>query len=153
MFADILLPIPFDSFTYLVPTTLQPTRDLRGCRVVVPLGKNKIYTGVVLRTHDHAPVGVEVRPIIEVLDERPVVNEQQFAFWQWIANYYLCPLGDVMKAALPGAMKPKDDKALKESTRKRAPIKNKISSSALAAQLSTLNSQLSLPSPPPNRQP
>ena len=146
MFADILLPIPFDSFTYLVPTTLQPTRDLRGCRVVVPLGKNKIYTGVVLRTHDHAPVGVEVRPIIEVLDERPVVNEQQFAFWQWIANYYLCPLGDVMKAALPGAMKPKDDKALKESTRKRAPIKNKISSSALAAQLSTLNSQLSTPS-------
>ena len=92
---------------------------MRGCRVVVPLGKNKIYTGVVLNTHNNTPEGVEVKAIIEVLDDHPVVNEQQFAFWQWIANYYICPLGDVMKAALPGAMKPKDEAALKESTRTR----------------------------------
>lgn len=92
---------------------------MRGCRVVVPLGKNKIYTGVVLNTHNNTPKGVEVKAIIEVLDDHPVVNEQQFAFWQWIANYYICPLGDVMKAALPGAMKPKDEAALKESTRTR----------------------------------
>ena len=92
---------------------------MRGCRVVVPLGKNKIYTGVVLNTHNNTPEGVEVKAIIEVLDDHPVVNEKQFAFWQWIANYYICPLGDVMKAALPGAMKPKDEAALKESTRTR----------------------------------
>lgn len=118
MFADIILPIPFDSFTYLVPSDIE-TRVMRGCRVVVPLGKNKIYTGVVLNTHNNTPEGVEVKAIIEVLDDHPVVNEQQFAFWQWIANYYICPLGDVMKAALPGAMKPKDEAALKESTRTR----------------------------------
>lgn len=118
MFADIILPIPFDSFTYLVPSDME-TRVMRGCRVVVPLGKNKIYTGVVLNTHNNTPKGVEVKAIIEVLDDHPVVNEQQFAFWQWIANYYICPLGDVMKAALPGAMKPKDKAALKESTRTR----------------------------------
>lgn len=118
MFADITLPIPFDSFTYLVPSDME-TRVMRGCRVVVPLGKNKIYTGVVLNTHNNAPQGVEIKAIIEVLDDHPVVNEQQFAFWQWIANYYICPLGDVMKAALPGAMKPKDEAALKESTRTR----------------------------------
>ncbi len=118
MFADIILPIPFDSFTYLVPSDME-TRVMRGCRVVVPLGKNKIYTGVVLNTHNNTPKGVEVKAIIEVLDDHPVVNEQQFAFWQWIANYYICPLGDVMKAALPGAMKPKDEAALKESTRTR----------------------------------
>lgn len=118
MFADIILPIPFDSFTYLVPSDME-TRVMRGCRVVVPLGKNKIYTGVVLNTHNNTPEGVEVKAIIEVLDDHPVVNEQQFAFWQWIANYYICPLGDVMKAALPGAMKPKDEAALKESTRTR----------------------------------
>lgn len=118
MFADITLPIPFDSFTYLVPSDME-TRVMRGCRVVVPLGKNKIYTGVVLNTHNNTPEGVEVKAIIEVLDDHPVVNEQQFTFWQWIANYYLCPLGDVMKAALPGAMKPKDEAALKESTRTR----------------------------------
>ena len=118
MFADIILPIPFDSFTYLVPSDME-TRVMRGCRVVVPLGKNKIYTGVVLNTHNNTPEVVEVKAIIEVLDDHPVVNEQQFAFWQWIANYYICPLGDVMKAALPGAMKPKDEAALKESTRTR----------------------------------
>lgn len=118
MFADIILPIPFDSFTYLAPSDME-TRVMRGCRVVVPLGKNKIYTGVVLNTHNNTPKGVEVKAIIEVLDDHPVVNEKQFAFWQWIANYYICPLGDVMKAALPGAMKPKDEAALKESTRTR----------------------------------
>lgn len=138
MFADITLPIPFDSFTYLVPSDME-SRVMRGCRVVVSLGKNKIYTGVVLRTHNNAPQGVEIKPIMEVLDEHPVVNEQQFAFWQWIANYYLCPLGDVMKAALPGAMKPKDEAALKESTRKRKGNKAACQLSPVSCHLSTLN--------------
>lgn len=118
MFADIILPIPFDSFTYLVPSEMEG-QVMRGCRVVVPFGKKKIYTGVVLQTHNNEPMGVEMKSILELLDECPIVNEQQITFWQWIANYYICPLGDVMKAALPGAMKPKDEKALKESTRNR----------------------------------
>lgn len=138
MFADITLPIPFDSFTYLVPPDME-ARVMRGCRVVVPLGKNKIYTGVVLNTHNHAPQGVEVKTIMEVLDERPVVNEQQFKFWQWISNYYLCPLGDVMKAGLPGAMKPTDERALKESTRKRKGSKTTCQQSIVNSQLSILN--------------
>ena len=117
-YADIILPIAFDSFTYLVPPNMEG-RVVRGCRVVVPLGKNKIYTGVVLRVHDQQPQGVEMKSIIELLDETPVINEQQFALWQWIAHYYICPLGDVMKCALPGAMKPQDEQALKEKDRKR----------------------------------
>ncbi|MDO5482872.1 MAG: primosomal protein N' [Bacteroidaceae bacterium] len=120
MLADVTLPIAFDSFTYLIPKELED-RVMRGCRVVVPLGKSKIYTGVVLCTHSNTPQGVELKAIMEVLDEQPVVNEQQFRFWQWIASYYICPLGDVMKAALPGAMKPKDEKALKTATRSTRP--------------------------------
>lgn len=138
MFADIILPIPFDSFTYLVPSDTEH-RVMRGCRVVVPFGKNKIYTGVVFSTHDHAPQGVEVKAIMEVLDEHPVVNEQQFTFWQWIARYYLCPLGDVMKAALPGAMKPTDERALKESSRKRKGSKTSFQPTVFNTPLSTLN--------------
>ena len=138
MFADIILPIPFDSFTYLVPPSME-ARVMRGCRVVVPLGKNKIYTGVVARTHDNAPQGVEMKSVMEVLDEQPVVNEQQFTFWQWIANYYLCPIGDVMKAALPGAMKPKDEAALKESTRKRRGSNTTFQTSNLPSQISNLS--------------
>lgn len=118
IFADVILPIAFDSFTYLVPPALED-KVMRGCRVVVPLGKNKIYTGVVFSVHANKPQGVEIKQIMEVLDDHPVVNEKQFQFWQWIANYYICPLGDVMKCGLPGAMKPKDEQALKEVTRKR----------------------------------
>ena len=92
---------------------------MRGCRVVVPFGKSKIYTGVVCGTHDRRPEGVEVKEVMDVLDDSPAVNERQFEFWRWIAKYYICPMGDVMKAALPGAMKPKDEAALREATRKR----------------------------------
>lgn len=78
---------------------------MRGCRVVVPLGKNKTYVGVVLCLHNRRPEGVEVKDIRELIDLQPTVGEQQFRLWQWIADYYMCPLGDVLKAALPGGMK------------------------------------------------
>ena len=78
---------------------------MRGCRVVVPLGKNKTYVGVVLCLHNRRPEGVEVKDIRELIDLQPTVSEQQFRLWQWIADYYVCPLGDVLKAALPGGMK------------------------------------------------
>ena len=78
---------------------------MRGCRVVVPLGKNKTYVGVVLCLHNRRPEGVEVKDIRELIDLQPTVSEQQFRLWQWIADYYMCPLGDVLKAALPGGMK------------------------------------------------
>ena len=99
LFADILLPVPFDSFTYAVPESLQ-AKAVRGCRVVVPFGKSKVYTGVVIRTHSQKPEGVEVKQVTEVLDDSPVVNELQFKFWQWIADYYICPLGDVYKGVV-----------------------------------------------------
>ena len=137
MFADVILPVPFDIFTYLVPPAME-ARVMRGCRVVVPFGKSNIYTGVVCHTHHHKPEGVEVKEVLEVLDESPVVNERQFEFWQWIARYYICPLGDVMKGALPGAMKPKDDAALRESSRKRKGSKKDAAEQA-TADLCTLN--------------
>lgn len=118
LYADILLPVPFDSFTYAIPQELED-KAMRGCRVVVPFGKSKIYTGVIIRTHQNCPKGVEIKDVMEVLDDKPVVNEQQFIFWQWISDYYMSPLGDVFKSALPGAMKPKDEEALRESKRKR----------------------------------
>ena len=113
-------------------------RVMRGCRVVVPFGKSKIYTGVVCRTHHSQPEGVEVKEVVDVLDETPAVNERQFEFWQWIAKYYICPLGDVMKAALPGAMKPKDDAALRETTRKRRAGKKNVAELPMAT-VSSLN--------------
>ena len=72
-------------------------------RVAVSFGKTKMYTGLVFNIHQTAPVLYEAKEINQILDEKPIVNERQLKHWQWIANYYLCSLGDVYRASLPSA--------------------------------------------------
>ncbi|MCD8235891.1 MAG: primosomal protein N' [Prevotellaceae bacterium] len=115
MYADVILPIPFDTFTYSIPRDME-TVVKKGSRVVVPFGKKKIYTGVVLRVHDDAPADVLVKDIHEVLDAVPTVSDRQIAFWQWMADYYLCTVGDVYNAAMPAGMKATEKK---EAARRR----------------------------------
>ena len=81
-------------------TSLQP-----GSRVVVPFGRKKYYTAIVARLHDVMPQGYEVKEILSILDDRPVLRRPQLRFWEWIADYYLCSVGDVYKAALPSGLK------------------------------------------------
>ncbi len=108
LFADVTLPIPLsDSFTYAVPAGLE-AKIKAGYRVVVPFGKKKHYTAIVLRVHDNAPKGVEIKEIRSCMDSHPVVNKQHIDLWEWISFYYLSPLGDVYKAALPSILKPQD---------------------------------------------
>ena len=104
VFADVILPIPLPKpFTYEVPESLQANL-MRGQRVVVPFGKNKFYTGLVYRIHNQTPVGYEAKPIDSVLESNPTVTDYQFSLWEWITSYYLCPLGLIMKAALPSVL-------------------------------------------------
>ncbi len=106
-YVDVILPLPLEGvFTYSVPSCLQG-QVCKGVRVVVPLGKSKTYTGIILRVHDIQPA-FEVRDIREILDDKPVLLPQQFALWEWIADYYMSPIGEVYKAALPAAMKQED---------------------------------------------
>ena len=98
---DVILPIPLkQTFTYEVNKDeamfLKP-----GMRVAVPFGKAKIYTGIVLNIHQQTPQGYEIKSIDQILDEFPVINEFQIQHWQWMASYYLCTLGEVLKAAIP----------------------------------------------------
>jgi primosomal protein N' (replication factor Y) len=79
-----------------------------GFRVIVPFGAKKHYTAIVLRTHENAPQDYTAKEIHSLIDSFPVVNENQLKLWEWISFYYICPLGDVFKAALPSAMKPQD---------------------------------------------
>jgi primosomal protein N' (replication factor Y) len=72
-------------------------------RVAVSFGKSKMYTGLVLNIHTNAPTLYEAKEIHQILDEIPLVNEKQLQHWQWIANYYMCSLGDVYRASLPSA--------------------------------------------------
>ena len=106
-FADVILPLPLDGvFTYVVPDTL--TSQVRfGVRVVVPLGRSKTYTALVVRVHRDQP-NFEVRDILGVLDDKEMLLERQYRLWQWISDYYMAPLGDIFKAALPSGLKAED---------------------------------------------
>lgn len=102
-FVDIILPIPIENlFTYSI-TQAESTFLKKGMRVSVPFGKSKIYTGIVGHIHNTPPVLYEAKEIHQILDEAPIVNEKQIELWQWISKYYMCTIGEVMRAALPNA--------------------------------------------------
>ena len=104
-FVDVILPLPLNScFTYALPETLAGNVQV-GCRVVVPFGKKKFYTGIVQDIHCREPEGYEVKDVADVLDACPVLLASQFKLWDWVADYYLCTRGDVYKAALPSGLK------------------------------------------------
>lgn len=104
-FADILLPLPLkDLYTYKIPSSLSGLVN-RGQRVVVQFGKQKIYSGLVYRIHNNPPEHYNAKEIISLLDCKPIVNDIQLKFWDWIAEYYMCTKGEVMNAALPSALK------------------------------------------------
>ena len=104
-YVDVILPLPLWSlFTYALPATWGDEVQV-GCRVVVSFGKKKYYTAIVQRIHTDKPQGYEVKAVTELLDASPILLPSQFRFWQWLADYNLCTLGDVYKAALPSGLK------------------------------------------------
>ena len=104
-FADILLPVPVHQvFTYRVPFELNEQLKF-GIRVIVPFGKSKLLTGIVIDIHERVPEAYQAKFIEHVLDDYPIVTTKQFQFWKWISSYYMAPLGDVMNAALPANFK------------------------------------------------
>lgn len=105
LFADIILPLPLDGlFTYRVPREFNGMMEV-GRRVVVQFGKKKLYTGIIRTVHDRPPQGYQAKYVLDVLDDAPVVSTGQLAFWDWMCDYYLCHLGDVMQAAIPSGLK------------------------------------------------
>lgn len=102
-FIDVVVPLSIaTTFTYSINQAefifLQP-----GMRVAVPFGKKKVYTAIVLSKHNQKPSVYTPKDILTIIDEQPIVTTKQLDFWQWIAQYYMCALGDVYKAALPSA--------------------------------------------------
>lgn len=100
-FIDVVLPIPLEKkFTYAI-TNAEANFLKPGMRVAVPFGKNKIYTSIVINIHQTPPDAYEAKDIFQILDETPIITELQLKHWEWVADYYMCTLGDVVKAALP----------------------------------------------------
>ncbi len=104
-FADVILPLPLEGvFTYRVPDEFCG-EVVPGMRVVVQFGAKKFYSALVRKVHCNKPANVATKLIETVLDDQPILFEGSFLFWDWIANYYHCTLGEVLKAALPSGLK------------------------------------------------
>lgn len=102
-FIDVIVPIAVTTtFTYRV-SQAEYNFLQQGMRVAVPFGKRLVYTAMVLNKHNHKPQVYEPKDIHTIIDEQPLVTKNQLGFWQWIAQYYMCSLGEVYKAALPSA--------------------------------------------------
>ena len=102
-FIDVILPLSLErNFTYAI-TKAEVDFIKRGVRVAVPFGKNKVYTGIVYNIHNNAPTAYDAKSIHSILDEFPVVNQCQFKLWEWMSGYYLCSMGEIMRAAMPNA--------------------------------------------------
>lgn len=106
LYADVIVPLPLaNSYTYRLPADMAGEIQV-GSRVIVPFGQKRYYTAIVIRLHNTPPEGdYAIKSVTEVLDSHPVVFPNQLDLWKWIAEYYLCTLGDVYKAALPSGMK------------------------------------------------
>ena len=105
LFVEVILPLAIaKNYTYRVPFELNNLIAV-GKRVVVQFGKSKLYTAVVSAISEQAPEKYEAKYILEILDDRPVVTNQQLQFWKWLSEYYMCFEGEVMNAALPSALK------------------------------------------------
>ena len=103
-FINVILPIPIEKlFTYKV--TEEEAKLLKpGMRVAVPFGKSKIYTALVFEIHNTPPTVYEAKQIDQILEDHPVVTKVQLKFWHWLAQYYMCSLGEVFRAAVPSAL-------------------------------------------------
>ncbi len=102
-FINVILPIPLQKlFTYKI-TEAEAAFLRKGMRVAVEFGKSKVYTALVYSIHNEEPIGYEAKEIHQILDENPIANENQIAHWEWISSYYMCSLGEVLRAALPSA--------------------------------------------------
>ncbi|HNV98780.1 MAG TPA: primosomal protein N' [Chitinophagales bacterium] len=104
LFADVILPFALEkNYTYAIPEEYSAIL-VPGMRVEVPF-RNKVYTGVIAKVHPLKPDGYQPKPILSLPDHLQVIHKSQLDLWQWMADYYMCPIGDVMQAALPAAYK------------------------------------------------
>ena len=105
LFVEVILPLAIAKpYTYRVPVELND-RTQAGMRAIVQFGKNKLYSGIIQTVHTEAPLKYEAKYILDLVDDRPLVSAKQLELWQWISDYYMCTLGDVLQAALPASFK------------------------------------------------
>ena len=111
MLVDVILPLPLEGlFTYSVPTALEG-KIQPFIRVKVPFGITKTHTALVVRSHHAVSVDndIKIKDIIDIIDEKPILLPEQYRLWEWISSYYMSPLGDILKAALPHGIRKEEN--------------------------------------------
>ncbi len=104
-YAEVILPLALpQNYTYRIPPLLIES-IVPGVRVIVQFGKRKLYTALVKEITDENPVGSQIKDILAVEDEKPIISPVQLKLWQWVATYYLCSMGELMMASLPAGLK------------------------------------------------
>jgi len=117
LYAQVILPLAVDGFyTYVVPEDLQDL-VVPGSRVLVPFGKKRIYSAIVHSMQKEAPIGFHAKRILDLLDESPLISQNQLALWDWISAYYMCTPGEVMRAALPSGLRPESESKVRYNYR------------------------------------
>ncbi|RIJ34018.1 replication restart helicase PriA [Pontibacter oryzae] len=105
LFADVILPLPLPKlYTYRIPYEMND-EVLVGVRVIVQFGAKKVLSCIVADIHENAPADYQAKYILDVLDDKPIITKPQLRLFKWIADYYMCTLGEVINAALPSALK------------------------------------------------
>lgn len=112
-YAQIVLPLNLKgSFTYKVPEEMM-SEIQTGMRVLVPFGGKKIYTGLVFELHDNAPENFVAKEVISMLDDKPIMPQEQIDFWNWLSEYYMCSLGEIYRFSFPSSLKLESETYLK----------------------------------------
>lgn len=105
LYVEVIIPVPLPgTFTYRVPRELQVQAQV-GQRVIVPFGKSRLHTGIIRALKKKPPEGIRTRYLMDVLDAQAFISESTLQFWEWLAAYYMCHVGEVMGAALPAGLK------------------------------------------------
>jgi len=109
LYAQVILPLAVEGlFTYMVPESLKGIIS-KGCRVLVSFGKKRVYSAIVYELHHNPPEGFKPKLILETLEDTPLVSEVQLQLWEWMSSYYMCSMGEVMRAALPSGLRPESE--------------------------------------------
>ncbi len=104
-YVDVVLPLSIRQFYTYSISKAEAEKIVPGIRVVVQLGRSKLYSSIVVAVHNNKPKHYETKPIEYILDEQPIILPKQLDFWRWIAEYYMCTVGEVYRASLPSGLR------------------------------------------------
>src|SRR5690606_2860450 len=105
LFVEVILPLYIaKTYTYRIPAEWNAEVAV-GKRAIVQFGRNKIYAAIIHKISHEAPKEYQAKYVLSIIDEHAIVDQRQLALWEWMSDYYMCYLGEVMQAALPAAMK------------------------------------------------